>query len=96
MRVVVGALLAASFLCACQTAAQQEGTAIAAAEAGEKKICKSMPVMGSNFPKRVCSTQAEWDKFKEDTYKSVEDFDRDRRSGNTLNDTGNDLGRADN
>jgi hypothetical protein len=42
-----------------------------------------MPVMGSNFPKRVCSTQAEWDKFNDETYKSVEDFDRDRKSGIT-------------
>jgi hypothetical protein len=69
--------------------------AVASAEPGEKQICKSMPVMGSNFPKRVCSTAAEWKKFDEETYKSVEDFDRDRRGGIAQNDTANDLGRAD-
>jgi hypothetical protein len=83
MRVVVGALLAAGLVGACDTSAEQGATEVAAAESGDKKICKSMPVMGSNFPKRVCSTQAEWDKFNDETYKSVEDFDRDRKSGIT-------------
>ena len=83
MRVFAGILFAAGILGACATSAEQGSTEVAAAENGEKKICKSMPVMGSNFPKRVCSTQAEWDKFNEETYKSVEDFDRDRKSGIT-------------
>lgn len=95
MRIFAGVVFAAGILGACATSAEQGSTELAAADSGEKKICKSMPVMGSNFPKRVCSTQAEWDRFNEETYKSVEDFDRDRRSGNTLNDTANDLGRAD-
>lgn len=56
---------------------------MAAADTGEKKICKSMPVMGSNFPERVCSTQAEWDAFNKKGQESVDSFDNDRRSGNT-------------
>jgi hypothetical protein len=95
MRFFLTAALFANLAGACATAAKPESTAVAAAETGEKKICKSMPVMGSNFPKRVCSTKAEWEKFDRDTYKSVEDFDRDRRSGIAENDTANDLGRAD-
>jgi hypothetical protein len=83
MRIPVSALVVGCLIAACTTAAKPEATAVAAADAGERKICKSMPVMGSNFPKRVCSTAAEWKKFEEDTYKSVEDFERDRKTGNT-------------
>jgi hypothetical protein len=51
------------------------------ADAG--KICKNMTVMGSNFPERVCSTEAEWDQFDKANRQSAEDFDAQRRSGNT-------------
>lgn len=53
------------------------------AEAG--KICKTMSVMGSNFPQKVCSTQAEWDAFNEQQRKTVDEFDAGRRAGNTDN-----------
>lgn len=49
--------------------------------AGEQ-ICKNMPVMGSNFPKKVCSTQAEWDEFDAQMRQSANDFDNQRRTGN--------------
>jgi hypothetical protein len=45
--------LTAGLVGACATSAEQGATEVAAAESGDKKICKSMPVMGSNFPKRV-------------------------------------------
>lgn len=50
---------------------------------GDRQICKSMTVMGSNFPQRVCSTQAEWDAFNEQVRQSADDFDAQRRAGNT-------------
>jgi hypothetical protein len=34
-----------------------------AALSGEELICKSMPVLGSNMPQKVCSSQEEWDRF---------------------------------
>lgn len=83
MRGILLAALAAGLIGACATAEKSDPTAVAAAETGEKKICKTMPVMGSNFPKRVCSTATEWEKFDKETHQSVEDFDRDRKSGNT-------------
>lgn len=49
----------------------------------EGKICKSMTVMGSNFPQKVCSTQAEWDAFNEQERTKVDQFDADRRAGAT-------------
>jgi hypothetical protein len=83
MRIPFASLVAVCLAAACATPAKPDPTAMAAADTGEKKICKSMPVMGSNFPKRVCSTAEEWKKFEEETYKSVEAFDRDRKTGNT-------------
>lgn len=54
-----------------------------AAASDEGQICKNMPVMGSNMPRKVCSTQEEWDKFERQTRESVEAYDRDRKQGNT-------------
>jgi hypothetical protein len=45
-----------------------------------------MPVMGSNFPKTVCSTAEEWVAFDEANRSSVDSFDKDRRAGNTQGD----------
>ncbi len=47
------------------------------------KICKRMPVMGSNFPKTVCSTAEEWAEFERETRESVDAYDKDRKPGNT-------------
>ncbi len=83
--VIVGACatpnLASSSAPANETA--KVGVQLASTEAGEKKICRSMPVMGSNFPKRVCSTQAEWEAFDERSRESVDAYDKDRKAGNT-------------
>lgn len=50
---------------------------------GEKVICKDMKVMGSNFPKKVCSTPEEWDVFDQEAHASVDAYDKDRKAGNT-------------
>ena len=54
-----------------------------AAVSGDGQICKSMPVMGSNMPKKVCSTKEEWDEFDQQMHESVDAFDKDRKQGNT-------------
>lgn len=77
-------LLTPSGSAAARWAALEKSRAEAAsAQAGERKICKNMPVMGSHFPEKVCSTQAEWDALDEQTRQSAEQFDSDRRSGRT-------------
>lgn len=50
---------------------------------GDQKICKTMSVMGSNLPKKVCSTQDEWAAFNERERAKVDQFDADRRAGST-------------
>jgi hypothetical protein len=52
-----------------------------AATADEKKICHSMPVMGSLTPKRVCSTKAEWDAFDKRAKDGSDKFDEQRKEG---------------
>jgi hypothetical protein len=93
-RVLLGAVMAmAAGLSACTTA-PAAGGGVQTAD-NSNKICKRMPVMGSNFPKTVCSTAEEWAAFDEAASESVDAYDKDRKAGNTLNDTGNDLGRGD-
>ncbi|MDP3737614.1 MAG: hypothetical protein Q8R02_09505 [Hyphomonadaceae bacterium] len=69
-----------------QTAPAQvaaSGPAVALQDASEKKICKRMAVMGSNFPKTVCSTAAEWAAMNAAAHESVDAYDKDRKQGNT-------------
>ncbi len=82
-RVVFGAAtaMAALSLSACATAPAGENGAVVADNSD--KICKRMPVMGSNFPKTVCSTAEEWAAFDAATRESVDAYDKDRKSGNT-------------
>ena len=89
---------AALMLTACTTAAETaprtatraapvqvaaSGPAAAPQDASEEKICKRMTVMGSNFPKKVCSTAAEWEAMNAATRASVDAYDKDRKQGNT-------------
>jgi hypothetical protein len=96
MRHVAVALAGVLALSACSTLLTPSGSAAtrwaklekSRAEAakgptGERKICKTMTTMGSNFPQKVCSTQAEWDAFDEQTRQSADEFDAGRRAGNT-------------
>lgn len=74
------AIAAVGMASSCQTA----GTSGAAASADNSdKICKRMAVMGSNFPKTVCSTAEEWAAFDKTTRESVDAYDKDRKAGNT-------------
>ena len=96
MRHVAVALAGVVALSACSTLLTPSGSAAtrwaklekSRAEAakgptGERKICKTMMTMGSNFPQKVCSTQAEWDAFDEQTRQSADEFDAGRRAGKT-------------
>lgn len=82
--VAIAAALSIS-ACASVPAATEIASATSTAN-GQKKICKRMPVMGSNFPKTVCSTAEEWVAFDEANRSSVDSFDKDRRAGNTQGD----------
>ena len=64
-------------------AALEKSRAAKASGVEESQICKTMSVMGSNFPQRVCSTQAEWDQFDAEQRQVADEFDRQRRAGNT-------------
>lgn len=44
------------------------------------RICKVMPVTGSNMPKKVCSTQAEWETVERQQRESAEQFNADLRN----------------
>jgi len=48
------------------------------------RICKVMPVTGSNMPKKICSTQAEWETAERQQRDAAEQFNADLRnnSGN--------------
>ena len=61
----------------------EKARAAKAVGAQSNQICKTMSVMGSNFPQKVCSTQDEWDQFNEEQRQSVDLFDSARRAGNT-------------
>jgi hypothetical protein len=76
-------LLTPSGSAATRWAKLEKSRAEAAAGGTVGMICKNMVVMGSNFPQKVCSTQAEWDAFNEATRQSADEFDASRRAGNT-------------
>lgn len=77
-------LLTPSGTAATRWAALEQARAAKAEGAQEEKICKNMSVMGSNFPKKVCSTKAEWDQFDEQQRAAADEIDRQRRTGNTV------------
>ena len=52
---------------------------VAAASKDPGKICKRMPVTGSNMPQRVCSTADEWAAYDKANRAAAEVFDEDRR-----------------
>jgi hypothetical protein len=94
MRLAATLLLTVSMLSGCSSLLTPSGSAAArwerldkqraakAAGVASNQICKTMNVMGSNFPQKVCSTREEWDAFEAEQLKTAEEFDRGRRSGN--------------
>jgi hypothetical protein len=73
--------LAPAPVAAAQPAAAKPAAQPVAATNADKKICRTMPVTGSLAPKRVCSTQAEWDAFDKQARETSDRFDEQRRSG---------------
>lgn len=76
-------LLTPSGSAATRWAALEKSRAAKAAGTEQAKICKNMTVMGSNFPQKVCSTAEEWDAFNAKQLETADEFDRQRRAGNT-------------
>jgi NAD dependent epimerase/dehydratase family enzyme len=60
-----------------QQAAQSATTADADKD---KEICKREQVTGSNFTKRICMTQEEWEMVRQRTEQAMEDINKTRRS----------------
>ncbi|MEO1475331.1 MAG: hypothetical protein AAFS13_03030 [Pseudomonadota bacterium] len=53
---------------AAETVVAQAADETVVAEAEEERvICKNTQVIGSNFKKRICGTQAEWDEMEAST-----------------------------
>ncbi len=50
--------------------------------ADASRVCRTMNATGSNVPKRVCSTQTEWDATDAQNRADTEDLNREMRSGN--------------
>jgi len=98
MRHIAAALAGVFVLAGCQSLLTPSGSAAArwasleksraakAAGFDQRMICKDMPVIGSNFPKKVCSTPEEWQAFNEKQLETADEFDRQRRAGNTGDD----------
>jgi hypothetical protein len=76
-------LLTPSGTAATRWANLEKSRAAKAAGSDERKICKTMSVMGSNFPQKVCSTAEEWDAYNEQQRAAADEFDRQRRAGAT-------------
>lgn len=58
-----------------QTVESQETTAVASADANEM-VCKRQKVIGSNFKKKVCATQAQWDLAAQQSRDATENMQR--------------------
>jgi hypothetical protein len=54
----------------------------ATTESKAKRVCKSDPVIGSRFVKKICHTQAEWDAIQKNDRSMVDGYQRQAcRSG---------------
>lgn len=69
-------LLTPSGTTATRWANLEKSRAAKAAGIEANKICKTMSVMGSNFPQKVCSTAEEWGQFDEEQRAVADEFDR--------------------
>lgn len=70
MRLIVLTALSSALILSVPAAAKTQGQsdsqqAAAAKPAAEKKICKRIPVSGSNLVERVCLTKEDWKKVEE-------------------------------
>lgn len=65
-------------------AVEQARAAKVAGVSNADKVCKVMPVTGSTMPKKICSTQAEWEVVERQQREASEQFNSDLRnnSGN--------------
>lgn len=68
-----------------QTVEGQETTAVASADANDM-ICKREKVVGTNFKKKLCATQAQWDMVERQARESTGDM---QRRGQTTSADGN-------
>ena len=66
MRLIALTALSSALILSVPAAAKTEGQSTAAKPApAEKKICKRIPVSGSNIVERVCLTKEDWKKVED-------------------------------
>jgi hypothetical protein len=53
-----------------------EAPVIVTGESKERKVCKSEPVVGSRFAKKICHTQAEWLAIQQQNRVTTEEYQR--------------------
>ena len=58
------------------------------AESKAKRVCKSEPVVGSRFAKKVCHTQAEWEAIQQNDRLMLEGHQRQACRGGAASTTG--------
>jgi hypothetical protein len=54
-----------------------EAPVIVQGESKSKKVCKSEPIVGSRFVKKICHTQAEWLAIQQQHRVTTEQYQRD-------------------
>ncbi|MEM9668918.1 MAG: hypothetical protein AAF950_08340 [Pseudomonadota bacterium] len=64
--------------------AESETATVVAASDPNRRICKNTQIIGSNFKKRVCATQAEWDELQERTEHTAQYIRKNIRSQSAL------------
>ena len=76
-RLFVCVLSSATLLSATAAYAQaSQAPVIVEGDAKAKKVCKSEPVVGSRFVKKICHTQAEWLAIQQNDRVATEQYQR--------------------
>lgn len=77
-RLLISVLSSVTFLFAATASAQSTETpVIVQGDAKAKKVCKSEPVVGSRFAKKICHTPAEWQAIQQRDRLATEQYQRD-------------------
>ena len=59
------------------------------AENGEGKICRTEKPIGSNFPKKICATEAEWEAYDAEELRASEELQKRIGEGSRAFEGGN-------
>lgn len=77
-RLLISFLSSVSFLVAATASAQSTETPVVGqGDSKARKVCKSEPVVGSRFAKKICHTPAEWLAIQQRDRLATEQYQRD-------------------